>query len=129
MLNEKDSLEYLPIYLFLFLNEKGSSLYNAYDQNKVKNKLSKTLRVVIDIDTSGEDIEITENILNGLVIATSSDSKQCSYHILYALALLIDHYELKAFTKLVYTISAKKGCVKRILDYARVQPPSSLELE
>jgi len=31
MLDEKGSLEYLPIYSFLFLNEKGSSLYNAYN--------------------------------------------------------------------------------------------------
>ncbi|CAB4414644.1 unnamed protein product [Rhizophagus irregularis] len=80
-----------------------------------------------------------EGILRGLVIATSSDPSKCSYHILYAPALLIDHHELKAFTELVYTItgekfgkyidrglpgqnfnlrligSAKKGRVKRIL--------------
>src|SRR6266542_2530452 len=49
-----------------------------------------------------------KNILNGLVIATSSDSSKCSYHILYALALLIDHHELKAFTELVYTITSEK---------------------
>jgi len=43
-----------------------------------------------------------------LVIAISSDPSKCSYHILYALALFIDHHELKAFTKLVYTITGKK---------------------
>jgi hypothetical protein len=83
-----------------------------------------------------------EDILNGLVIATSSDPSKCSYHILYAPALLIDHHELKAFTELVYTItgekfgkfidqklpgqnfnlrligSAKKGHVKRILQFS-----------
>ena len=83
-----------------------------------------------------------EDILKGLVIATSSDFSKCSYHIIYAPALLIDHCELKAFTELVYTItgekfgkyidrglsgqnfnlrligSAKKGRVKRILLYS-----------
>ena len=48
MSDEKESLEYLPIYLFLFPNEKKSSLYNAYDQNKVKDKL------VIKIDQDGD---------------------------------------------------------------------------
>ena len=31
MSDEKRLLKYLPIYSFLFSNEKGSSLYNAYD--------------------------------------------------------------------------------------------------
>ena len=48
MLDEKGSLEYLPIYLFLFPNEKGSSLYNAYDRSEVKNKL------VIKIDQDAD---------------------------------------------------------------------------
>ncbi|PKC58682.1 hypothetical protein RhiirA1_470598 [Rhizophagus irregularis] len=129
----------------------------------------KPLRAVIDIDASQEDMEATgvkaqevffriclsfiralyrildcswEDILNGLVITTSSDPSKCSYHILYAPALLIDHHELKAFTELVYTItgekfgkfidrnlpghnfnlrligSAKKGRVKRILQFS-----------
>ena len=39
-----------------------------------------------------------EDIPRGLVIATSSDLSKCSYHILYAPVLLIDHHELKAFT-------------------------------
>src|SRR3990170_3960560 len=80
-----------------------------------------------------------EDILKGLVIATSSDSSKCSYHIIYTPVLLINHHELKAFTELVYIItgekfgkyidrglpgqnfnlrligSAKKGRVKRIL--------------
>jgi hypothetical protein len=203
MSDEKGSLEYLPIYSFLFPNEKGSSLYNAYDRDEVENKLvikidqddrapkfsvaddvsevyglpgihecingQKLLRAVIDIDASQEDMETSgvkaqevfiriclsfirvlyrildcswEKILNGLVIATSSDPSKCSYHILYAPALLIDHHELKAFTELVYTItgenfgkyidrglpgqnfnlrligSAKKGRVKRILQFS-----------
>ncbi|PKK58598.1 hypothetical protein RhiirC2_796054, partial [Rhizophagus irregularis] len=225
MSDEKGSLEYLPIYSFLFPNEKGSSLYNAYDRDEVRDKLvikidqddqapkfsvaddisevyglpgihecingQKPLRAVIDIDASKEDMETAsvkgqevfiriccffiralyrildcswEDILKGLIVTTSTDPSKCSYHILYAPALLIDHHELKAFTELVYTItgekfgkfidrklpghnfnlrligSAKKGCVKRILkfsldngwnelDHARVQPPSSLELE
>ena len=49
-----------------------------------------------------------ENILNGLVIAMSSDSSKCSYHVLYVPALLIDHHELKAFTELVYTLTGEK---------------------
>ncbi|PKB98659.1 hypothetical protein RhiirA5_378047 [Rhizophagus irregularis] len=83
-----------------------------------------------------------EDILKGLIVTTSTDPNKCSYHILYALALLIDHHELKAFTELVYTItgekfgkyidrrlpgqnfnlrlirSAKKGRVKRILQFS-----------
>ncbi|GES74686.1 hypothetical protein GLOIN_2v1791232 [Rhizophagus clarus] len=203
MSDEKGSLEYLPIYSFLFPNEKGSSLYNAYDRDEVENKLvikidqngdhapkfsvaddisevyglpgihecingQKPLRAVIDIDASQEDMEATgvkmqevffriclsfiralyrildcdwEDILKGLIITTSSDPSKCSYHILFAPALLIDHHELKAFTELVYTItgekfgkyinrglpghnfnlrligSAKKGRVKRILQF------------
>ncbi|CAB4392821.1 unnamed protein product [Rhizophagus irregularis] len=174
------TLDCLPIYSFLFPNEKGSSLYNAYDRDEVVDKLvikidqddrapkfsvvddisevyglpgihecingQKPLRAVIDIDALQEDMEVDgvnwEYILKGLVIATSSDSSKCSYHILYAPALLIDHHELKAFTELVYTItgekfgkyidrglpgqnfnlrligSAKKGHVKRILQFS-----------
>ncbi|CAB5205247.1 unnamed protein product [Rhizophagus irregularis] len=204
MSDDKGSLDCLPIYSFLFPNEKGSSLYNAYDRSEVEDKLvikidqdgdhapkfsvaddisevyglpgihecingQKPLRAVIDIDASQEDMETTgvkaqevffriclsfiralyrildcswEDILNGLVIATLSDPSKCSYHILYAPALLIDHHELKAFTELVYTItgekfgkfidrklpgqnfnlrligSAKKGHVKRILQFS-----------
>src|SRR3954468_6056443 len=83
-----------------------------------------------------------KDIINGLVIATSLDPSKCSYHILYAPALLIDHHELKAFTELVHTLtrekfgkyidrglpgqnfnlrligSAKKGRVKRILQFS-----------
>ena len=170
MSNYKGSLECLPIYSFLFPNEKGSSLYNAYDRNEVENKLvikidqdadrapkfsvaddisevyglpgihecingQNPLRAVIDIDALQEDMEANEikaqevffriclsfiralyrildcswkDILNGLVIATSSDSSKCSYHILYAPALLIDHHELKAFTELVLELRTGK---------------------
>ena len=48
MLDKKGSLEYLPIYSFLFPNEKGSSLYNAYDRDEVEDKL------VIKIDQDGD---------------------------------------------------------------------------
>ncbi|PKK56658.1 hypothetical protein RhiirC2_799568 [Rhizophagus irregularis] len=95
----------------------------------------KPLRAVIDIDASQENMEANgvkpssvfihiccsfirtlyrildyswEDILKGLVIATSSDPSKCSYHIIYAPALLIDHHELKAFTELVYTITGEK---------------------
>jgi len=95
----------------------------------------KLLRVVIDIDTLQEDMKVNkvkpssvfihiccsfirtlycildcswEDILKGLVIVTSSDLSKCSYHIIYASALLIDHHELKAFTELVYTITGEK---------------------
>ncbi|GBB90263.1 hypothetical protein RclHR1_17160003 [Rhizophagus clarus] len=169
MSDEKGSLEYLPIYSFLFPNKKGSCLYNTYDRNEVKNKLvikidqddqtpkfsvaddilevyglpgihecingQKPLRAVININTTQEDMEVNgvksdsvfiriccsfiralyrildcdwEDILKGLVIATSSDSSKCSYHLLYALTLLIDHNELKAFTELVYTLTGEK---------------------
>ncbi|GBC04269.1 hypothetical protein RclHR1_05590024 [Rhizophagus clarus] len=203
MSNDKGSLDCLPIYSFLFLNEKGSSLYNAYDRNEVEDKLvikidqddrapkfsvaddisevyglsgihecingQKPLRAVIDIDATQKDMKANgvkpssvfihiccsfirtlyhildcswEDILQGLVIATSSDLSKCSYHIIYATALLIDHQELKAFTELVYTITgekfgkyidrgllgqnfnlrliglAKKGRVKRILKFS-----------
>jgi hypothetical protein len=204
MSDDKGSLDCLPIYSFLFPNEKGSSLYNAYDRSEVEDKLvikidqdgdhalkfsvaddisevyglpgihecingQKPLRAVIDIDATQEDMEVNgvkpgsvfihiccsfiralyrildcswEDILKGLVIATSSDLSKCSYHIIYAPAFLIDHRELKAFTELVYTItgekfgkyidrglpghnfnlrligSAKKGRVKRILQFS-----------
>ncbi|GES86148.1 hypothetical protein GLOIN_2v1791232 [Rhizophagus clarus] len=147
---------------------RQENLYNAYDRDEVRDKLvikidqddrapkffvaddisevyglpgihecingQKPLRAVIDIDTSKEDMETA--------ITTSTDPSKCSYHILYALALFIDHHELKAFTELVYTITgekfgkfidrelsghnfnlrliglAKKGRVKRILKFS-----------
>src|ERR1043165_1998110 len=204
MSDDKRLLDCLPIYSFLFSNEKGSSLYNTYDREEVKDKLvikidqdcdrapkfsiaddisevyglprihecingQKPLRAVIDIDASKEDMETAsvkgqevfiriccsfiralyrildcswEDILKGLIVTTSTDPSKCSYHILYAPALLIDHHELKAFTELVYTItgekfgkyidrglpdqnfnlrligSTKKGRVKRILQFS-----------
>ena len=95
----------------------------------------KPLRAVIDIDATQEDMEANgvkpgsvfiriccsfiralyrildctwEDILKGLVIATSSDSSKCSYHIIYTPVLLINHHELKAFTELVYIITGEK---------------------
>ncbi|CAB4390584.1 unnamed protein product [Rhizophagus irregularis] len=172
MSDEKGSLDDLPIYSFLFPNEKGSyDISEVYGLPGIHECINgqKPLRAVIDIDASQEDMETTgvkaqevfiriclsfikalyrildcswENILNGLVIATFSDSSKCSYHILCALALLIDHHELKAFLELVYSLtgekfgkfidrklpghnfnlrlirSAKKGRVKRILQFS-----------
>ncbi len=48
------------------------------------------------------------DIFKGLIIATSSNISKYSYHILYASALLIDYYEFKAFTELVYTLTGEK---------------------
>ncbi|PKB92136.1 hypothetical protein RhiirA5_445890, partial [Rhizophagus irregularis] len=48
MSDDKGSLDCLPIYSFLFPNEKGSSLYNAYDRSEVEDKL------VIKIDQDGD---------------------------------------------------------------------------
>jgi hypothetical protein len=48
MSDDIGSLDCLPIYSFLFPNEKGSSLYNAYDRDEVENKL------VIKIDQDGQ---------------------------------------------------------------------------
>ncbi|RIA93587.1 hypothetical protein C1645_819219 [Glomus cerebriforme] len=173
MSNDKGSLDCLPIYSFLFSNEKGSSLYNAYDRDEVKNKLvikidqdddqnlkfsiaddifevyglseihecingQKPLRAVIDIDALQEDMKANgikaknwEDILRGLIITTSSDPSKCNYHILYALALLIDYQELKAFTELVYTLTEENSANNEWneLDYARVQLPTSLGLK
>ncbi len=39
MSNDIGSLNYFSIFSFLFLNEKGPSLYNAYDRNEMKDKL------------------------------------------------------------------------------------------
>ncbi|CAI2166408.1 15808_t:CDS:2 [Funneliformis geosporum] len=67
MSDNKDSLDYLSIYSFLFLNKKGSNLYNAYNRDKVDNKLDIKLikivivpQTVIDIDVSQGDIETTD---------------------------------------------------------------------
>ncbi|RHZ76189.1 hypothetical protein Glove_202g90 [Diversispora epigaea] len=93
------------------------------------------LRAVIDIDASREYMESKkvnargvftriccsyikalymildcswEEIFEGLIIATSSDSSKCSYHLLYVPALLIDYQELKQFTELVYKLTEEK---------------------
>ena len=58
MLDEKGSLEYLPIYSFLFSNEKGSSLYNAYDRDEVKDKLV----IKIDQDNRASKFSVADNI-------------------------------------------------------------------
>ncbi|CAI2197292.1 15748_t:CDS:2, partial [Funneliformis geosporum] len=145
MSDEKGSLEYLPIYSFLFPNEKGSTpkfsvaddISEVYGLPGIHECINgqKPLRAVIDIDASKGDMETAgvkgrevfiriccsfiralyrildcgwEDILKGLIITTSSDLSKCSYHILYAPVLLINHHELKAFTELVYTITGEK---------------------
>src|SRR4051794_12751185 len=42
-----------------------------------------------------------EEIIEGLVVTTSSDSSKCSYHLLYAPVLLVDGKELIEFTNRV----------------------------
>ncbi|CAG8441129.1 2589_t:CDS:10 [Scutellospora calospora] len=85
----------------------------------------RPLRAVIDIDVSKEKIEAenintkNEEIIKGLVIMISSDNSKCSYHLLYALTLLVDYQELKEFTELVYKLTGEKY----------VQPPTSLRYE
>ncbi|PKY33686.1 hypothetical protein RhiirB3_452794 [Rhizophagus irregularis] len=147
MSDDKGSLDCLPIYSFLFPNEKGSNnISEVYGLPGIHECINgqKPLRAVIDIDALQEDMEVTgvkaqEDILKGLIVTTSTDPNKCSYHILYALALLIDHHELKAFTELVYTITGEKFgkyIDRRLpdndwneLDHVRVQPPPSLGLE
>src|SRR5688500_11795220 len=58
MSDEKGSLECLPIYSFLFPNEKGSSLYNAYDRDEVENKLV----IKIDQDDQAPKFSVADNI-------------------------------------------------------------------
>src|SRR5687767_6154539 len=58
MSDEKGSLEYLPIYSFFFPNEKGSSLYNAYDRDEVKDKLV----IKIDQDDRAPKFSVADNI-------------------------------------------------------------------
>ncbi|CAG8552081.1 3595_t:CDS:2 [Ambispora gerdemannii] len=58
MLDEKGSLEYLPIYSFLFPNEKGSSLYNAYDRDEVEDKLV----IKIDQDDRAPKFSVADDI-------------------------------------------------------------------
>ncbi|CAI2185961.1 7474_t:CDS:2 [Funneliformis geosporum] len=56
--DDKGSLEYLPIYSFLFSNIKGSSLYNAYDQDEVENKLV----IKIDQDNRASKFSVADDV-------------------------------------------------------------------
>ena len=58
MSDDKGSLECLPIYSFLFPNEKGPSLYNAYDWNEVKDKLV----IKIDQDDRAPKFSVADDI-------------------------------------------------------------------
>ncbi|GBB89563.1 hypothetical protein RclHR1_01630001 [Rhizophagus clarus] len=58
MSNDKGSLNCLTIYSFLFSNEKGSSLYNAYDRNEVEDKLV----IKIDQDDQAPKFSIADVI-------------------------------------------------------------------
>ncbi|CAI2195416.1 9665_t:CDS:1, partial [Funneliformis geosporum] len=58
MSNDKGSLDCLPIYSFLFPNEKGSSLYNAYDRNEVEDKLV----IKIDQDDRAPKFSVADDI-------------------------------------------------------------------
>ncbi|RIB03003.1 hypothetical protein C2G38_2226291 [Gigaspora rosea] len=58
MLNDKGSLDCLPIYLFLFPNKKCTSLYNAYDYNEVEDKLV----IKIDQDDRAPKFSVADDI-------------------------------------------------------------------
>ena len=58
MSNDKGSLDCLPIYSFLFPNEKGSSLYNAYDRDEVEDKLV----IKIDQDDRAPKFSVADDI-------------------------------------------------------------------
>ncbi|CAB4481283.1 unnamed protein product [Rhizophagus irregularis] len=58
MSDDKGSLDCLPIYSFLFLNEKGSSLYNAYDRDEVEDKLV----IKIDQDDRAPKFSVADDI-------------------------------------------------------------------
>src|SRR5215213_1084738 len=58
MSNDKGSLDCLLIYSFFFSNEKGSSLYNAYDRNEVEDKLV----IKIDQDDRAPKFSVADNI-------------------------------------------------------------------
>src|SRR5438045_7177584 len=58
MSNDKGSLDCLPIYSFLFSNEKDSSLYNAYDRNEVEDKLV----IKIDQDDRAPKFSVADDI-------------------------------------------------------------------
>ena len=58
MSDDKGSLDCLPIYSFLFLNEKGSSLYNAYDWDEVEDKLV----IKIDQDDRAPKFSVADDI-------------------------------------------------------------------
>ncbi|RHZ80880.1 hypothetical protein Glove_131g51 [Diversispora epigaea] len=97
--SNKDSLEDVHLWDYLLLNygvKEGISLLDAYTQEELTNKLviqvEQALYRILDCSW--------EEIFKGLVIMTSSNPDKCSYHLLYAPALLIDYQELKQFTEL-----------------------------
>ncbi|CAI2197653.1 10901_t:CDS:2, partial [Funneliformis geosporum] len=142
MSDDKGSLDYFPIYSFLFSNEKGSSLYNAYDQDQVDNKLvikidqdddisevyglpgihecingQKPLRAVIDIDASKEDMEIVS------VMGQELERYSQRVKLVYTLTdekygKFIDQKLSGQNFNLRLIGSAKKGRVKRILQFS-----------
>ncbi|RIA79639.1 hypothetical protein C1645_840227 [Glomus cerebriforme] len=157
MLNDKGSLDYLPIYLFLFPNEKGFSLYNAYDRNEVEDKLvikidqeddqvlkfsvaddisevfglseihkcinsQKPLRAVIDIDASKEDMKTTSVKGQEVFIRIC-----CSF--IRALYRILDCGWEDILKGLVIATSSDPNNRWNDLNHTRVQPPTSLRLE
>ncbi|CAG8497789.1 17483_t:CDS:2 [Cetraspora pellucida] len=166
MSNNKESLEDIHLWDYLLSNygvKEGISLLDAYTREELTNILiiqidqkDKQAPKFSVIDNISEIYGLPgihkslyrildcswEEIIKGLVIMTSSDDSKCSYHLLYALTLLVDYQELKEFTELVYRLmgekygkfidrglpgrnfclcligSAKKDHVKRILQYS-----------
>ncbi|CAI2174339.1 19043_t:CDS:2 [Funneliformis geosporum] len=143
-------------------NDKGSLEYGDHAPKfSIADDISEVYGLpgihesVIDIDASQEDMEITDVKMQEVffrICIFFIRAFKCSYHILYALALFIDHHELKAFTELVYTITGQKfgkfinrklpgqnfnlhliGLAKKImaekLDHVRIQPPLNLGLK
>ncbi|CAJ0632215.1 8200_t:CDS:2 [Entrophospora sp. SA101] len=159
MSNNKGSLDDIHLWDYLLPNygaKEGISLLDAYTREELVDRLVIQVEQGVIINTrekmglekvNARDVFICiccsfiralyrildcswEEILKGLVIATSSDSSKCSYHLLYAPTLLIDYLELKEFTELVYRLTGEKyDNGWNDLNDARVQPPTSLRYE
>ncbi|CAI2183357.1 8899_t:CDS:2 [Funneliformis geosporum] len=135
----------------LLLRDICSSLYNAYDRSIVEDKL--VIKIDQDSDHASkfsvaDDISEVYDLPGIYECINGQKPLKALESYSQRIALLIDHHKLKAFTELVYTITGEKFS-KYIdrglpdqnfnlhlidnswneLDYARVQPPSSLGLD
>ncbi|GBC10685.1 hypothetical protein RclHR1_09820004 [Rhizophagus clarus] len=113
--DDKGSLDCLPIYSFLFLNEKGFSLYNAYDRSEVENKL------VIKID---QDTDHTPKF------SVANDISE-----VYGLFEIHECINSQKPLRAVINIDASQEDMEATdngwndLNHTRVQPPTNLGLE